>query len=101
MQQARALNPDIILLDIGLPGISGIEAARQIRELDSPAKVIFLTQECSPEVVGNALSMGAWGYVLKANAGSELVGALDSVTKERPFLGRGIETSTAAPSQKK
>jgi DNA-binding NarL/FixJ family response regulator len=90
------LHPDIILLDIGLPGISGLEAARRIRAVAPLAKIIFLTQESSPEVVEDAFSIGAWGYVLKANAGSELFGALDSVAREQRFLGRGVATYAAA-----
>jgi DNA-binding NarL/FixJ family response regulator len=90
VQQAGSLHPDIILLDIGLPGMNGLEAARQIRGIAPIAKIIFLTQESSPEIVEEAFSVGGWGYVLKANAASELFAALKSVAKEQRFLGQGV-----------
>lgn len=92
VQQAIALQPDIILLDIGLPGINGLEAARKIRELCEQAKIIFLTQESSPEVVDKAFSLGALGYVVKTNAGSEVFAAIEAVTKGERFLSRGLES---------
>ena len=97
VQQARGLQPDIILLDIGLPGINGLEAARQIHALSAQTKIIFLTQESSAEVVEEALSLGAWGYVLKPYAGSELVAAIDAVSKGRRFLSRGLEVDALGP----
>ena len=99
VQQAKALRPDVVLLDIGLPGVNGLEAARQIGEAAPLAKIIFLTQESSPEVVQEAFSVGAWGYVLKVNAGSELIVALETVSKGQQFVGRGLQAYTAS-SQK-
>jgi DNA-binding NarL/FixJ family response regulator len=96
VRQASSLHPNIILLDIGLPGINGLEVARQVRGIAPLAKIIFLTQESSPEVVEEAFSVGAWGYVLKANAASELFDALKSVAKEQRFLGQGVVTYAAA-----
>ena len=95
VQQARGLQPDIILLDIGLPGINGLEAARQIHSVYAQAKIIFLTQESSAEVVEKAFSLGAWGYVLKVNAGAELVAAIDAVLKGQRFLSRALEVHAA------
>ena len=97
VQQARSLQPDIILLDIGLPGINGLEAARQICAFSAQAKIIFLTQESSAEVVEEALSLGAWGYVLKPNAGSELMAAIDEVSNGRRFLSHGLEVNEIDP----
>ena len=75
VKQAEALQPDVILLDVGLPGINGIEAGRQIGEIANKARIIFLSQECSPEVVQEALDLGAWGYIRKMRAGTELLPA--------------------------
>ena len=86
-----SIHPDIILLDIGLPGINGLEAARQISKVASQAKIIFLTQETSAEVVEEALFLGAWGYVLKASAGSELGAAIEAVSRGQQFLSCGLE----------
>jgi DNA-binding NarL/FixJ family response regulator len=61
VQKAEELKPDLILLDIGLPTLDGIEAARQIGKVAPESKVIFVTQESSPEFVQAALNLGAWG----------------------------------------
>ena len=73
-------------MDIGLPSLSGIEAARQIRKLVPESKIIFFSQESSPELVEEALGLGAWGYVVKSRAASELLAAVDSVISGKRFL---------------
>jgi DNA-binding NarL/FixJ family response regulator len=90
VQKAVELNPDLILLDIGLPTLTGIEAAQQIRQLVPNAKILFLTQESSDDVVQKALSLGARGYVVKARAGTELSPALEAVTQGKQFVGTGL-----------
>jgi DNA-binding NarL/FixJ family response regulator len=87
VQKAKELKPDLILLDIGLPGMNGLDAARQIRKLSPESKIIFLSQESSPDIVQEALSLGALGYVVKARAGSELLPAVESVLLEKQFVG--------------
>jgi DNA-binding NarL/FixJ family response regulator len=72
IQKAVELHPDLIVLDIGLPSLNGIETARQIRKLVPESKIIFLTQESSPDVVQEALSLGARGYVAKTKAHVDL-----------------------------
>ena len=86
VQKAAELKPDLILLDIGLPTLNGIEAARQIRKLALESKIIFLSQESSADVVQAGLSVGAWGYVVKARAGSELLAAMDAVMSGKKFV---------------
>jgi CheY-like chemotaxis protein len=88
--KAEELKPDLILLDIGLPTLNGIEAARQIRRLAPKAKIIFLTQESSDAVVQEALSLGARGYVVKAWAGSELLPAVKAVLQDKQFVSGGV-----------
>ncbi len=78
VQKAAELKPDLILMDIGLPTMNGIEAARQIRKLVPESKIVFLSQESSADVVEEALSTGAWRYVVKARAGSQLLAAVDA-----------------------
>src|SRR5262245_7557727 len=70
------LQPDLVLMDIGLPGLNGIEAARRIRSLAPACKIVFLTQESSPDIVQEALNLGANGYVIKAHAASDLLAAI-------------------------
>jgi DNA-binding NarL/FixJ family response regulator len=85
VKQAEVLQPDVILLDIGLPGINGIEVARKIGEIANKARIIFLTQESSPEVVHAAFELGAWGYITKVCAGTELLSAVDAVSRGERF----------------
>src|SRR5277367_1064641 len=73
VQKAEELQPDLIVLDIGLPALNGIEAARRIRKLVPACKILFLSQETSVDIVHEAISLGALGYVVKAQAGSELL----------------------------
>jgi DNA-binding NarL/FixJ family response regulator len=86
IQKAVELKPDLILLDIGLPKLNGFEAARQIRKLVPGSKIIFLSQESSADVVQEALSLEAWGYVVKAKAGSELLTAVETVISGKKFV---------------
>jgi DNA-binding NarL/FixJ family response regulator len=86
VKQAKALQPDVILLDIGLPEINGLEAARQIGEIANKVRIIFLTQESSPEVVHEAFELGAWGYITKAQVGAELLPAVEAVSRGERFI---------------
>jgi DNA-binding NarL/FixJ family response regulator len=86
VQKAVELKPDLVLLDIGLPTMNGIEAARQIRQLVPAAKIVFLSQESSADVIQLALSTGALGYVVKSKAGSQLIRALDAVNLGKQFV---------------
>jgi CheY-like chemotaxis protein len=84
---AQALQPDLILLDIGLPKLNGIEVARRIRVVAPRSKILFLSQESSVNVVQSAFSVGASGYVVKMDAGSELPTAVKAVLRGERFLG--------------
>ena len=86
VQKAVELKPDLILMDIGLPSLNGLEAARRILELVPESKIIFLSQESSAELVQEALDLGAWGYVVKAKAGSGLMLAVDAVILGKKFV---------------
>ena len=87
IELAEALQPDLILLDIGLPKLDGIEAARKIRELAPRSKIIFVSQEHSLEVVQAAFSAGALGYVVKIDVGNELLPAVEAVLRGERFVG--------------
>ena len=91
VRQAGILQPDLVLLDVALPLLNGIEAARQILKVASTARIIFLTQESSAEVVHEALALGAWGYVIKAQAGTELLAAVDAVAQGNTFVSSGLD----------
>ena len=88
--KAQQLNPDLILMDIGLPRLDGLEATRRIRELAPSSKIVFLTQETSAEIVKEALSLGAWGYVAKQRAESDLLVAVRATLQGQPFVSKGL-----------
>lgn len=90
VQKAEELKPDLILLDIGLPTLNGIEVARQVSKLAPKSKIIFLTQESSADVVQEALSLGAWGYVVKTMAAIHLLAAVDAVHEGKQFVSGGL-----------
>ncbi len=93
VQKAKELKPDLILLDIGLPKLNGIAAARQIRRFTPNSKILFLTQESSIAVMREALGIGA-GFVVKTDAGRELLSAMKAVMLGEQFLSSRVTTHT-------
>jgi DNA-binding NarL/FixJ family response regulator len=87
---AEELQPDLILLDIGLPTLNGIEVARRIRKLSPNSKLLFLSQESSVHVVREALLIGALGYVAKKSARREVLAAVDAVLQGKQFVTNGL-----------
>jgi DNA-binding NarL/FixJ family response regulator len=90
---ARELKPDVILLDLGLPSLNGMEASTRISKTASGTKILFLTGNNDTEVVRAALSNGAYGYVLKADAGSELLPAIKALLRGEKFVSSGIKST--------
>ena len=86
VQKAVELKPDLILMDIGLPSLNGIEAARRIRKVVPESKIIFLSVESSVDVVQEALSQGARGYVAKLKAHVDLFAAVEAVLLGMTFV---------------
>jgi DNA-binding NarL/FixJ family response regulator len=93
VEKAHELKPDLILMDIGLPGLNGIEAARRIRASAPNSKIIFLSQESSPEVIREAVSLGACGYVRKSQAETDLLLAVEAVLQGKQFFNDGAGSS--------
>ena len=87
IEKSRELQPDLILLDIGLPKINGIEAARQIHKLAPASRILFLSEEDCPDVMLAALGAGGHGYVVKSDAASDLSAALEAVMANKQFVG--------------
>jgi DNA-binding NarL/FixJ family response regulator len=102
VQKAEELKPDLILLDIGLPSLNGIEASRRIRQLSPNSKIIFLTTDDSLDVAQEALSTGAKGYVYKARARIDLLPAIEAVLRGDQFVSSGLkgDPRTDAPETK-
>jgi|SRR5579872_637008 len=90
IQKAKLLKPDLVLLDIGLPTLNGIEAARQIRRLVPESKIIFVSQESSAEVLQEAFRLGAWGYVAKPRARHDVLAAVDAALAGGRFVSVGL-----------
>jgi DNA-binding NarL/FixJ family response regulator len=90
VHKAEEMQPDLIVLDIGLPSLNGIDAARRIRKLSPESKILFVSQESSGDVVQEALALGALGYVVKVHAGSELLAAVGAVLEGRQFVSSGL-----------
>jgi DNA-binding NarL/FixJ family response regulator len=86
---AEELQPELVLLDIGLPSLNGLAAAQRIRRVSPKSKIIFVTQESSPDVVQAALGTGASGYVVKTDA-NQLLTAVDTVLEGRQFVSAGL-----------
>ena len=86
VQKARELKPDLILLDIGLPKLSGIAAARQIRDLAPKSIILFVSENYSADIAREALRTGGRGYVIKSDAGSELLTAVEAVMHGKQFV---------------
>jgi DNA-binding NarL/FixJ family response regulator len=99
VRQAQQLQPDVILLDIGLPKLNGIEAARQIRKLAPDAKLLFVSQESSSDIVRETFNLGGLGYVHKLRAKTDLLPAIDAVHRGERFVSAGLEFSESTDSQ--
>jgi DNA-binding NarL/FixJ family response regulator len=90
VQKALQLQPDLILLDIGLPIMDGVEAARQIRKLAPRSKVLFLSENHSSDIAREAFVQGASGYVVKVDAGRQLLDAVGAVMRGKQFVSDSI-----------
>ncbi len=91
VQKALELQPALIVLDIGLPGLNGIEAARRIRKLSPKSTILFLSQESSPEIVQEALCLGALGFVIKVHAARDLLIAVEAVLRNEQFVSSALK----------
>ena len=91
VEQAKELQPDLILLDLSLPELNGMEVFRRIRKLSPHSKVVILSQDSSPEIVQGALRLGAVGYLLKSDA-NELPSALDAVLHGAVFVSTRLKS---------
>lgn len=86
VQKAQELQPDLILLDIGLPGLNGLPAARRIREVSPKSRILFVTENRAEEMVTEAFRIGGRGYVVKSDAGGELLPAIRAVLRGELFV---------------
>lgn len=92
LKKVGELKPDIVLLDIGLPDMSGIEVAPGIRSLSPESRIIFVSQHISIHLAKDALRGGAYGYVVKSDAGLDLLAAIEAAHAGRTFVSRTLQS---------
>ena len=90
VRKAHELKPDLILLDIGLPNLNGLEAASQIAQSTPDTRIVFLTLQTDPHIAKHALSNGAKGYVLKESAKADLPAAIAAILQGQRFVSRRL-----------
>ena len=90
LQKAQELQPEIILLDINLPKLNGFEVARRVREHIPQLKIIFFSADRSFDIAEEALRLCAYGYIVKSDAGRELVPALEAVLRGKQFVSSSL-----------
>jgi len=86
IEAAEASRPDVIVTDISMPAMNGLDAAREVRRRGIPSRVIFLTMHMEPQLAAAAFAAGASGYLLKQSAGEELVTAIEEVARGKRYL---------------
>jgi len=91
VQKAEVLKPDIVVIDISLPGLDGIAAAQRILSILPKSKILFLTSHGDPQLVHAALEVGALGFVVKEEA-EELLPALEALRHGKRYLSRSVES---------
>lgn len=92
LRLARELKPDVVVMDIMMPELNGIEAARKIRSAVPNAEILLLTMSDSEQLVHEGLQVGAKGYVLKSDAGRDLVAAIEALLRHKVFLSPAVAT---------
>jgi DNA-binding NarL/FixJ family response regulator len=90
IELTEQLHPDLILMDLGLPGLSGIDVGQRIRQISPNSKILFVSQESSAEIVQQVLDLGANGYLLKFDA-AELLTAVDTVLRGALFVSSRLK----------
>ena len=90
VHMAQRLQPDLIMLDVGLPRLNGLEAARQIQEVSPGSKILFVSEHNSRQIAKAALNSGAGGYVVKSDAGSDLLPAIRAVLEGKRFVSASL-----------
>ena len=88
LDSALALKPDLVILDISMPGMSGIEVAKELRKCESCAKIVFLTVHEDPDILATCLAAGGLGYVVKVLMDTDLIPAMNEALADRVFVSR-------------
>jgi DNA-binding NarL/FixJ family response regulator len=92
LEKAREMNPDVMVLDVTMPRMNGLEACRLLRRQFPELEILFVTQHDSPQMMREALEAGARGYVVKSNAARDLLAAVEAVSQHRVFTALNERT---------
>ena len=92
VEKAKDLNPDVMVLDVTIPRMNGLEACRLLRRQSPALEILFVTQHDSPQMMREALEAGARGYVVKSNAARDLLAAVEAVSQHRVFTALNVRS---------
>ncbi|MCF7752165.1 response regulator transcription factor [Bacillus subtilis subsp. subtilis] len=91
VQAARSMLPDVVVTDIAMPGLSGLEAIQRLRRQRPVLGAVFITVHAEPQMVKQAMALGACSYVLKSDAGDDLLPAVQAALLGQPFISRSLQ----------
>jgi len=94
VEKAKELNPDVMVLDVTMPRMNGLEACRVLRRQAPQLEILFVTQHDSPQMMREAMDAGARGYVVKSNAARDLLAAVEAVSQHRVFTALNVREAT-------
>src|SRR5215470_12180948 len=96
VEKASELQPDVAVLDIGMPLLNGVEATRQIRKVSPKTEILILTMHDSEQMIQGVMDAGARGYILKDDADKNLLAAVESLRRHKPYLSSRVSAAAAA-----
>jgi len=96
VEKASELHPDVAVLDIGMPLLNGVEATRQIRKVSPATEILILTMHDSEHMIQGVMDAGAHGYILKDDADRNLLAAVESLRRHKPYLSSRVSAAAAA-----
>jgi DNA-binding NarL/FixJ family response regulator len=96
VERADRLQPDVVVLDVSMPKMDGLEACRRIRRNAPKSEVLFVTQHDSPQMMREAMSAGAKGYIVKSDAARDLLAALEAVSQHKVFFAHNHGQANAS-----
>jgi DNA-binding NarL/FixJ family response regulator len=94
VEKAKELKPDVMVLDVTMPRMNGLEACRVLRRQAPQLEILFVTQHDSPQMMREAIDAGARGYVVKSNAARDLLAAVEAVSQHRIFTALNVREAT-------